>query len=92
MLVSLVLLLSGCKSDCEEVCEENLACGYDFPVLPNADCDETCDLAEDYAEVKECLREFDAYYACLVAGHKDDCVFIDPCDAEFAAYAACNAR
>jgi hypothetical protein len=90
-IVGVLLFVTGCDSDCEEVCEAGIECRTYWVHAPYNSCDDACDLAEDYADHLGCLRQFDVYYACLVDGRRDTCLFVDPCSAEAAAYASCIA-
>lgn len=90
MVVMLVLFGAGCDSDCENVCEVSQDCSpllEEFAVF--IDCDATCDALANYAEDRNCGREFDVYYGCLDDSLRDECVVVASCSTEGEAYHSC---
>ena len=92
-IAALALLVTGCKSDCEIVCDNAQECpqvAYEFTTF---DCDDACDFLRDISEAKGCGAAFDDYYACL-ADYADDVCYVigDPCAGPRAAYSACQDR
>jgi hypothetical protein len=91
LLVGAGFSLLGCESDCEQVCEAAYECNI-FVEFLRYDCDDACDLEADWADANGCYDYYANYYDCLADGQRDECLFVDPCNGERAAYNACLGR
>lgn len=83
--------LFGCDSDCEQVCEAAHECNI-FVEFIRYDCDDACDLEEDWADANGCVEYFYEYYDCVADGQRDECLFVDPCHGPRDAYFRCIGR
>lgn len=74
-------MATGCKSQCETMCEDSLSCDTDAYVMAqdDEDCTDECEEIEELVEGADCEEEFDAVLECMKEldicddGDREDC-------------------
>ncbi|HRI70769.1 MAG TPA: hypothetical protein PK156_41335 [Polyangium sp.] len=90
LIIAASAVVSGCSSDCENLCEEGKSCSGATAEVKNADCAKTCSDQEANATKAGCADQLDKLYSCTAGADLTCGTENSACATEALAFASCQ--
>jgi hypothetical protein len=86
-----LVMATGCKSQCETMCEDSLSCDDDLYVMAQDedDCGDECEEIEELVDGASCDEEWDSVLECMKDADICDDGDREDCSDEYTDFADC---